>query len=108
MNPGHYWMARVTPGWLGVVPTVTVIGTAHPEGAPVGMTQFTCSIPDIRPGAAPEYRTCAGRPPIFTVTGRRGLGSAPPAICPSTPGGSVCPAPVPKIITTEPLAAGAE
>src|SRR5271157_290727 len=47
-NPGHYWIARVTPGGLGVVPIMMVIGMAQPEGAPGGMTQLTWSIPAIR------------------------------------------------------------
>ena len=38
-----YWMASVTPDCVLAVPTVMTIGTALPEGAPTGISTFTCS-----------------------------------------------------------------
>ena len=51
--------------------------------------------------------TVAFLPPIDTVTSAKGIGNGSSKVTlPSTPYGSVTPSPVPKIITTDPDAAG--
>src|ERR1035437_5384704 len=48
----------------------------------------------------------AATAPISTLTGSSGAGSGTTASLPSTPPGLVCPSPVAKITTTDPLRAG--
>src|SRR5258708_12236214 len=97
----------VTPDWEGAVPTVTVIGTAPPVGAPAGMIRFTCITPEIRPAALPAYTTFAGNPLTVAVTGSTGFLSelrTGGMIAPSTPGGAVWPSPVIYTLPNEPRA----
>src|SRR5450432_1651559 len=101
----------VMPACVLVLPTVIASGTAVPDGAPAGICKFTCMAPETRPGADPAYKTVAGTetPPIVAVTARIGFLSRLPSkgvTVPSVPIGDVCPSPVMKTDTTEPLGAG--
>ena len=84
-----YLMAITTPLWPKKSPTARTTGTALPDGAVAGTLALITSIPPVRLALT----TNASTPPIFIETGRIGTGVGP-SICPSMPGGMVCPAPV--------------
>src|SRR5438128_885480 len=70
------------------------------------MSTLIWKTPATSNGAAPVYSTLASSPPTVTVTGAFGFGNTAVASNPSTPGGDVCPSPVPKRTMVEPTAAG--
>ena len=93
-----------------MLPTINVTGIASPVRTPRGTRAFTCKTPATKPGALPAKSTSAGNPSISSDTGATGIvnGREDPVIIPSTLGGSVCPAPVPKKISTLRISAGFE
>src|ERR1700733_8494507 len=91
---GNAYLTATVTGGLVASPTLSRTNTEFPAAICTDTRQFTCKTPEIWSGAAPTYRISAGAPPIWTETGRRGLGSTTVGISPSEPGGSVWPAPV--------------
>src|SRR5271155_3288907 len=101
-----YCTATVTAGNELVEPMPTWIGTAAFSVSPEGICALICSTPETKPGAAPSKLSWQGRPPMVTVTLAVGTGSGAEATKPSTLAGVVTPAPVAKIATQSPRAAG--
>ena len=88
------------------VPIRTWTGTAGPGATPAGTCALICRTPETKPGAAPSKLSWHGRPPMVTDTAALGTGSGAEATIPSTPAGVVTPAPVAKMLTQSPRAAG--
>ena len=63
----------VTPGWLELPPTETVIGKSVVR-AFAGICTFNCMTPETKPGASPAKMNRAGRPSIKTATASTGDG----------------------------------
>src|SRR5271170_619932 len=99
-------MARVMAAGETADPILTWTGTVEPGANPAGTCALICRTPDTRPGAAPSKFSWQGRPPMVTDTLAWGTGNGAAATIPSTPAGVVAPAPVAKMLTQSPRAAG--
>src|ERR1700734_2505518 len=82
------------------------MGTVGPGVSPAGTCALICRTPETRPGAAPSKLSWQGSPPMVTVRLALGTGSGADATKPSTLAGVVTPAPVAKMLTQSPRAAG--
>src|SRR5262249_23930950 len=101
----RYCKLMVAPFWLLADPTVRTTGTA-PVPAFGGTIASTWRIPEICPGAEPAYVTCAGSPPMVSVTGNCGVRKRLPVTVPSGPVGLVAPSLVAISTTTWPMLDG--
>src|SRR5271157_4487286 len=102
----RHFTASVTVPRLATDPTLRMMGTLFPEGAPEGIWTLNWLIPATMPGASPAQLTGASTPPIVAVTGGGMMGYVPIVNLPSALAGTVWPPPVPQIMTVSPCAAG--
>src|ERR1700728_5202746 len=82
------------------------MGTAGPGVTPAGICALICTTPETRPGAAPANSSWQGWPSMVTETCAFGAGSGAEETNPSMLAGVVTPAPVAKMLTQSPRAAG--
>ena len=66
-EPSGY-LTQIGTAGLFLAPTVQT-RRWRPADKPAGMTTFNCTTPATMPGAAPAYRTWAGKPSMVTETG---------------------------------------
>src|SRR5580704_4330025 len=102
----RYCTATVTVSGELADPMLIWTGTAGPGATPGGTCALICRTPETKPGAAPSKLSGQGRPPMVTETLALGAGNGAEATNPSTLAGVVKPAPVAKMLTQSPRAAG--